>query len=185
MNLKKKKELAAKSLGVGKNKIHFSPEGLKEIKEAITKQDIKTLHEEGIITIKPARGRKTVIRRKRKKGPGKIKMKVKHRKQEYVKITRKLRSYLKMLKNNNEIDREAYYDLRKKIKMRVFKNASHFKEYIESSKKGMEEKKTKKTRDNFAQQNSQESPLKIHSNNDKKMNYSKSSKDKTARRTKK
>ncbi len=130
MNLKKKKELAAKSLGVGKNKIYFSPDSLNEIKEAITKQDIKTLYDEGIIKIKPTPGRKKVVRRKRRKGPGKIKMKLKHRKRDYVKITRKLRSYLATLKNNNDISIEVYYDIRKKIKMRVFKNMANFKEHL-------------------------------------------------------
>lgn len=134
MNLKKKKELAAKTLGVGKNRISFSPQGLSEIKEAITKQDIKTLFEEGIIKIKPVKGRRKIIIRKRRKGPGKIKMKVKHRKQDYVKITRKLRKYLKVLKSDNSLDLKTYYDLRGKIRMRFFKSMAHFKEYIGSLK---------------------------------------------------
>ncbi len=134
MNLKKKKELASRTLGVGKNKIYFNPESLNEIKEAITKQDIKTLYDKGIIQIKPTPGRKKVVRRKRRKGPGKIKMKIKHRKQDYVKITRKLRGYLKALRNNEEISREIYYDIRKKIKMRIFKNMANFKEYLVSIK---------------------------------------------------
>ena len=40
LNLNKKKELASKVLKVGKNRILFNTEGLSEIKEAITKQDI-------------------------------------------------------------------------------------------------------------------------------------------------
>ena len=87
MNLKKKKELAAKTLGVGKNRICFNPESLAEIKEAITKQDIHSLHQEGIITIKPVKGRRKIVKRSRRRGAGKIKMKVRHRKQDYVKIT--------------------------------------------------------------------------------------------------
>ena len=131
MNLGKKRELAAKALDVGKNRVYFNPESLNEIKEAITKQDIKALYEEGIIRIKPVKGRKKVVLRKRRRGPGKIKMKVKHRKQDYVKITRKLRGYLKTLNSNNKISKEVYYDIRKKIKMRVFKNMAHLKEYLQ------------------------------------------------------
>ena len=67
MNLKKKKELAAKALGVGKNRVCFNPEGLSEIKEAITKQDIKDLYEAGAITIKPNSGRKIHEKRKTKR----------------------------------------------------------------------------------------------------------------------
>jgi len=134
MNLKKKKELAAKALGVGKNRVSFNPEGLNEIKEAITKQDIHSLHEEGIISIKPIKGRRKIEKRSRRRGSGKIKMKVKHRKQDYVKITRKLRKYLKMLKNENAVDMELYLDIRKKIKMRAFKNTTNLKEYLASLK---------------------------------------------------
>ena len=41
MNLSKKKKLAAKTLGVGKGRLQFKQENLNEIKEAITRQDIK------------------------------------------------------------------------------------------------------------------------------------------------
>ena len=129
-NLRTKKELAAKALKVGKNRIVFNAEGLSEIKEAITKQDIKDLKNEGIITIRPVKGRKKVERRKSRRGPGKIKKKVKHRKQEYVKITRKLRKYLMGLRDKGKIDRELYWDLRKKIRMRDFKSKANFRDYL-------------------------------------------------------
>jgi ribosomal protein L19E len=130
MRLDRKKELAAKSLGVGKNKIVFNTEGLDEIKEAITKQDIKDLYTEGIISIRPVEGRKKVKKRKTRRGPGKIKKKVNKRKQVYVKITRKLREYIKSLKSNSVIERELYKDLRKKIRMRFFKSKANLKEYL-------------------------------------------------------
>lgn len=79
MNLAKKKELAAKTLKVGKNRIIFNQDSTAEIKEAITKQDIKTLFEEGIIRIKPVKGRRKIIRRARRRGPGKIKKKINNR----------------------------------------------------------------------------------------------------------
>lgn len=132
MNLSKKKQLAAKVLKVGKKRIHFNNENLAEIKEAITKQDIKELYAEGIITIKPVKGRKTIKRRKTKRGPGKIKKTVNKRKQIYVKITRKLRTYLKELKALGVIDRDLYQELRKKIRMRTFRSKAHLKEYLET-----------------------------------------------------
>ncbi len=135
MNLSKKKQLAAKVLKVGKKRIHFSNENLAEIKEAITKQDIKDLHAEGIITIKPVKGRKRIKKRKTKRGPGKIKKKVRRRKQTYVKITRKLREYLKHLKKQGIISNELHIGLRKKIRMRDFRSKAHLREYLE----GMEE----------------------------------------------
>ncbi len=130
MNLSKKKQLAAKALKVGKNRICFNEEGLSEIKEAITKEDIKTLFSEGIITIKPVKGRKKVEGRKTRRGPGKIKKKVNKRKQIYVKITRKLRTYLMNLRDRGVIDRELYWELRKKIRMRVFRSKTHLRENL-------------------------------------------------------
>ncbi|MDD5193885.1 MAG: 50S ribosomal protein L19e [Candidatus Nanoarchaeia archaeon] len=142
MNLKTKKQLAAKTLEVGKNRLVFNQESLSDIKEAITKQDIKTLYDEGIISIKPVKGRKRIEKRKTKRGPGKIKFKINKRKQEYVKLTRKLRKYLKELKIRGEVDRELYYNLRTKIKMRDFKSRAQFKEYLSSLEKNkIKEKK--------------------------------------------
>lgn len=132
MNLNKKKELAAKALKVGKNRIIFSGEGLSEIKEAITKEDIKTLYSEGLISIKPIKGRKKLKKRKTKRGPGKIKKKVNKRKQTYVKLTRKLRGYLKNLADRKIVDKELYYELRRRIRMRAFKSKANFKEYLTS-----------------------------------------------------
>ena len=132
MNLAKKKELAAKTLGVGKNRIIFNMENLAEIKEAITRQDIRGLKEEGVITIKSIKGRKKIKRRKTRRGPGKIKKKVNNRKQVYVKITRKLRYYLKCLKERGVVDRELYLNIRKKIRMRDFGSKASLKEYLKS-----------------------------------------------------
>jgi len=130
MNLAKKKNLAAETLKVGKGRIIFKMENLSEIKEAITRQDIKGLYQEGMIAIKPVKGRKKVVRRKTRRGPGKIKKKVNNRKQVYVKITRKLRGYIRELRNRGVVDRELYWTIRKKIRMRDFKSKANLKDYL-------------------------------------------------------
>ena len=130
MKLDKKKALAAKVLKVGKNKIIFDINSLAEIKEAITKQDIKDLHAGGMIKIKEKRGRKKIVRRKTKRRAGKIKKKVKKRKQEYVKITRKLRKYVSELKQQGKIENEAYKKLRKQIKTRDFRSKAQLKDHL-------------------------------------------------------
>jgi len=135
MNLRRRKQLAAKVLKVGKNRIYFDSDKFPEIKEAITKQDIKDLHEQGVILIKPVKGRKRIKKRKTKRGAGKIKKKVNKRKQTYVKITRKLRAYLKELRKQGKINKELYSGLRKKIRMRTFKSKAHLKEYLENVEK--------------------------------------------------
>ena len=135
MNLSKKKELAKKTLGIGKRRILFDNQKLTEIKEAITKQDIKDLQAEGIITIKPITGRRTVTKRKTRRGPGKIKKTINKRKQIYVKMTRKLREYVKELRRRGEIQRDLSLEIRKKIRMRTFKSKAHLKEYLKNSRK--------------------------------------------------
>ncbi len=130
MNLNKKKELAAKTLRVGKGRLQFKQENLNEIKEAITRQDIKQLNQEGIITIKPIKGRKKNVTRKHRRGPGKIKMKVNKRKQEYVKITRKLRAYAMSLRERGVLERELYKKIRNKIRMREFRSKAGMKDFL-------------------------------------------------------
>jgi len=132
MNLSKKKELAAKTLKVGKGRIIFNSENLAEIKEAITRQDIKGLKDEGIISIRPVKGRTKNVKRKHRRGPGRIKKKVSHRKQEYVKITRKLRFYLKNLRERGIVDRDLNKKIRNKIRMRELKSKAGMKDYLKS-----------------------------------------------------
>jgi len=113
MNLCKKKELASRTLKVGKNRIVFLNSRINEIKEAITKQDIRDLKEEGVIIIKEIKGRRKNVKKLRKRGPGKIKKKVSKRKQEYVIITRKLRGHVAKIKKQGKITLEESKEIRK------------------------------------------------------------------------
>lgn len=135
MNLSKKKTLAAKALNVGKNRIKFVTERLDEIKEILTKQDVKDLAQEGAIQVKEVSGRKKVVKRKRKRGPGKIRKKVNKRKQEYVIMTRKLRKYSAEMHKQGKISKEELIEIRKKIRNRLFKNKANLKQYIGDLKK--------------------------------------------------
>lgn len=135
MKLNKKKELAARTLGVGKKRISFVEERLDEIKEAITKQDIKDLKNEGAIVVKEISGRKKVVKRKRKRGPGKVKKKVNTRKKDYVILTRKLRAYVAELKKMKKLAPEEVKEIRKRIRNKKFRSKAHLKEYIGSLKK--------------------------------------------------
>jgi len=130
MKLNKKKALASRILGVGKYRIVFVKERLGEIKEAITKQDMKDLKQEGAIIIKEIKGRKKVISRKGKRGYGKRKINVNTRKRDYVIMTRKLRAYLKMKKMMGEISPEDYKDIRKKIRNKYYPSLKSLKEFL-------------------------------------------------------
>ena len=134
MNLSKKKELATRTLKIGKERIVFVNSRLSEIKEAITKQDIRDLKNDGAIVIKNISGRKKVEKRTRKRKAGKIKKRVSKRKREYILATRKLRRHVSILKNDEKVSREDVLDLRKKIRNRFFRSKNHLREYLEELK---------------------------------------------------
>lgn len=129
MNLAKKKNLAAKVFKVGKERIVFVKSRLNEIKEAITKQDMRDLKNDGAILIKETKGRKK-IKRKGKRSVGKIKKRVNKRKKTYIILTRKLRRYLGSLKAQGKISKEEYSEIRKKIRDSFFRSKVHIKEYL-------------------------------------------------------
>jgi len=135
MNLRNKKELASRALKVGKERIIFVSERKDEIKEAITKQDIRDLYKDRAIKIKEISGRKKVVGRKRKRGPGNIKKKVNTRKRDYVIMTRKLRAYVKSLRERGELSVEEAKDIRKKIRNKTFKSKANLRDYIGGLKK--------------------------------------------------
>jgi large subunit ribosomal protein L19e len=135
MNLNKKKILAARTFNVGKERIIFIQERLDEIKEAITKQDIRDLKQDGAILIKEIKGRTKVKNKKRKRSAGKIRKKLKERKKNYVIITRKLRNYVKELKKHGKLSQEEFREIRKRIKEGKFKSKKNLKNYLEESRK--------------------------------------------------
>lgn len=134
MKLNKKKELARRTLNVGKSRIIFLESRLDEIKEAITKQDIRDLKKEGAIVVKEIKGKRKV-RKKRKRSVGNIKKKVKTRKKDYVIMTRRLRNYLSELKKAGKISRKDEKELRKKIRNKAFRSKAHLKEQLGGLKK--------------------------------------------------
>jgi len=134
MNLSKKKELAGRTLKVGKERIVFVKSRLEEIKEAITKQDIRDLNKEGAIIIKEKKGRKKVKKRKTRRSRGNIRKKVKKRKKNYVILTRKLRAYVSELKKRGELAKEEIKEIRKKIRNKDFRSKNNLKEYLEGLK---------------------------------------------------
>ena len=135
MNLRNKKNLATNALKVGRERIVFLKERIEEIKDAITKQDIRDLKAEGAIIVKDVSGRRKNVKRKNAKGPGNIKKKVSKRKQEYVIMTRKLRAYVREMKKQGKLTLEEVKEIRKKIRNKDFKSKANLKLYIGGSRK--------------------------------------------------
>lgn len=132
MQLGNKRELASKVLGVGKERILFAESHLSEIKEAITRQDIRDLVNSGAIQIREIKGRRKIVKRKHRRRTGKVKLKVNKSKQDYIIITRKLRKFAKHLLKTGKINNENYKDIRRKIRARSFKSKRHLNETLEN-----------------------------------------------------
>ena len=129
MNLRAKKQLAARTLKVGKGRIAFVESRKEEIKEAITKQDIRDLFASKAIIIKNVKGRISVVKRK-SRSVGNVRKKPNTRKQDYVKMTRKLRRFAAEFKKQGKLSAEDTTEIRKKIRNKQFRSLAHMKEYI-------------------------------------------------------
>ena len=130
MKLENKKQLAAHTLGVGKGRVVFNTQRLEEIKEAITKQDIRDLFASGAIFLREIKGRRAVVRRKIRRKSGSIRKPARNKKREYIIITRKLRAYIYELLKLKRLTKEQYIKLRKEIRARIFKSKAQLKERL-------------------------------------------------------
>jgi large subunit ribosomal protein L19e len=145
MKLKNQKRISAQLLKVGKTKVKFDTERLSDIKEAITKVDIRALIKDNAITSKPVgssskgRLRKKLIQKRkgRQKGPGSRKGKKTARlskKEIWMVKTRIQRGFIKELREKELVTVRTYRDLYKKIKGNYFRSKNHIKLYISENK---------------------------------------------------
>jgi large subunit ribosomal protein L19e len=130
MKLEKKKDFAAKTLGVGKARVVFNNTRLADIKEAITRQDIRDLVAQGAISVIAGNGRLQHEPRKRRRGFGSVRKRPVDKKRQYILITRKLRSYIAHLKTQGKMSQEQFEQVRKKIRARTFKSLAQMKEHL-------------------------------------------------------
>jgi large subunit ribosomal protein L19e len=141
-NLSVQRELAAKVLGVGKDRIVFDPDRIEDIEDAITREDIRRLYKEGAIKIKPVKGisrsRKRVKAEKRKargRGPGRKKGPRVSSKRLWVNQVRAVRKLLRLLKQKGEIDNKTYRDLYMKVKGGAIRTRRRLLEIVEAIKR--------------------------------------------------
>ncbi len=137
MELKKVKELAARTFNVGIHRVKIKDS--EKAKEAITREDIKRLVKTGAIEIKPKRGSsrgraRTLAKKKklgRRRGPGSRKGKKTARKPAKKAWMEKVRALRKTLK---ELRPENYRELYKKVKGGFFRSKRHLLSYIRGVK---------------------------------------------------
>lgn len=137
MNLKTQKRLAADLLGVGKKKVWIDQDSLNEVADAITREDIRELINQGVIKKKKKQGQKRK-KGKKKQGMGSRKGGKgarKDEKREYVRKVRAQRKFIKKLEEEGKITHETYKELYRRISGGFFRSKSHIEIYLKKGGK--------------------------------------------------
>ena len=142
MNLRSQKRLAAKILKAGAGRIKVK--NVKEVEEAITRDDIRKLIDKGLIEKEQKKGYGRVHARKRleqeKKGrrrgkgsrKGKKRAKI-NKKEAWMTRVRALRKLLRELKENGRISRSDYRKVYMKVKGGAFRSKHHMISYLKDN----------------------------------------------------
>jgi large subunit ribosomal protein L19e len=142
MKLDSQKRIAASLLNCSIKRVVFDVERLEEIKESITKADLRSLIKDEAITAKPLRGisrgraRKRQIQRRKgqQKGQSTRKGKSKARapkKRVWINRIRIQRKFLKELKDKKILSSGTYSNLRSKAKGGFFRSKRHIKVFLD------------------------------------------------------
>ena len=144
VNIKKKRELVARILGVGANRVRFEPDRLEDVADSITRENIRSLVNSGAIwTVQPKGTSRGMAMEKRSvwkvhgKGHGSKKGKKTARagkKQVYAVRVRSMRYHLKVLKERKDITNEVYWQLYKKVKGGQVRSLAHLRDLVKEAK---------------------------------------------------
>ena len=144
VNLKTKRRLVSRILGVGANRVRFDSEHLDDVADAITRDNIRSLVTANVIEVKPikgtSRGRsyfKKFQRHKRgtKQGSKKGKRGARVGKKEvYVRKMRSMRHQLKVSKYRKEITNKDYWNLYRQVTGNQIRNLAHLRSLIEETR---------------------------------------------------
>jgi large subunit ribosomal protein L19e len=145
MNSTIQRKLAAKITKRSVKKIKLDLTRLDDIKEAITREDVRGLIKDRAILIEPARGVSRARAKKlkaqrakgRRRGQGSRKGRDTARtpgKRAWINKIRLQRTFLRNLKEKNKISKEDYKDLYSKSKGGFFRSLRHMKLYLTEHK---------------------------------------------------
>ena len=142
MDYRLQRRLAAEILGVGESRIWISPdpEHAEEIMEATTKKDVEALIKRGLIRVLPKKGnshrwleRRAQRRKGRRRGPGKRKGVATARrdpKEDWIARIRKMRRYLRWLRDHGVIDRRTYRQYYRLAKGGAFRSLADLRRHM-------------------------------------------------------
>lgn len=144
VNLRTKKRLVSRVVGVGVHRVRFDSDHLDDIADAITRDSIRSLMTANTITIKKIVGtsrgraqRKRIQKKKRGTKQGSKKGRKGARigkKRVHVIKVRALRYRLKVAKDRKEITNPEFWTLYKMIGGNVIRNSAHLRSLIEEIK---------------------------------------------------
>ena len=145
VNLKSKKRLVSRIVGVGVNRVRFDNDHLDDVADAITRDNIRSLITANTIKIKgitgTSRGRARLAKiqkRKRSVKQGSKKGTKGARgigkKTAYVIKVKSLRYRLKIAKDRKEITNKEFWNIYKKIAGNTVRNIAHMRTLIEEIK---------------------------------------------------
>jgi large subunit ribosomal protein L19e len=145
MKLVVQKRIASDVMKCSSKRIKFNQDRISDVKEAITKADIRSLVKEGAIKkqqktgVSRVRAKKRQIQRSkgRQKGQGKRKGTFKARAPKKVTWMRKIRLqriFLKELKDKELVTNQNYRMLYLKAKGGFFRSKNHLKNYLDENK---------------------------------------------------
>lgn len=156
MKLGSQRRLAAQLLKCGEHRVWFDPARLSEVKEAITKKDIRRLINDLAVQKRPeqgvSRGRARHHEGQKRKGrrqgaaarEGSKFARVSAKRRWMDKI-RTQRSFLKELKAKKIVDTTTFHSLYEKAKGGFFRSRRHIKLYLDEHKKLTKHETTKQT----------------------------------------
>ncbi len=144
VNLKAKKRLAARVIGVGIHRIKFDTDHLDDVADAITRENIRSLVTANTIRVKPFTGtskgrahKKKAQKNKRGTTQGSKKGKKGARvgkKEVYVAKVRALRRLLKIAKDRKDLTNLEFWTLYKKVGGNTVRNKAHLRALMEEIK---------------------------------------------------
>ncbi|MCK5321831.1 MAG: 50S ribosomal protein L19e [Candidatus Aenigmarchaeota archaeon] len=151
MNLKHQKEITARKLKVGINRVHIDPDNADDIKEAITGDDIRSFVSQGLITIKKIRGqshakardRESQKKKGRQKGHGNRQGTANARlsdKDKWIKKIRALRKELREMRDKESITIKEYRQLYIYARSGMFRSKKHMKLHLSKTRESGEKK---------------------------------------------
>jgi len=143
-DLSAQKRLAADVLDVGESRVWFDPDEQGDIAEAITREDIRELVDEGTIRAEPKQGNSKGRSRERKdkrayghqKGPGSRQGKAGARENEKEKWQQQIRAQRKKLnelRGEGELSRSQYRELYNKARGGEFRSVQYLLNYIDNN----------------------------------------------------